>query len=241
MSILQLPIVSVRRETPRNRLIRIDLQGHPFPFHAGQYALLGQHGQEQRKPYSIASAPTQAATMGFLEFLIQVDEGESPGSHLPRLETGRLLDVQGPAGSFFLPHPSPQVLLLVGGGTGVAPLRSMVWQALSSPGGARVALLQSARTPDELSFSTEFRALAKTGRVKLLETVTRHAPVSWPGARGRINPGQLSTLLEGHCDAMCFVCGPASLVEDVPRQLQDLGVDPSRILTEQWAEPASNA
>jgi ferredoxin-NADP reductase len=111
----------------------------------------------------------------------------------------------------------------------------MLWQALSASSPPPVAVLQSARTPEELSFSTELRALAKAGRVKLLETVTRHAPVSWPGARGRINGGQLALLLDGRVEAVCFVCGPESLVRDVPRLLQDAGVEPPRIRTEQWS------
>jgi NAD(P)H-flavin reductase len=237
MAVLTCRIGAVLRETPRNRLVRLALDGREFPFEAGQYVLLGDHGRPDRRPYSIACAPHQARQTGMLEFLIQVDHSDSPGAHLARLSPGLAVDVEGPAGTFVLPaggRGTPAVF--VGGGTGIAPLRSMLWEKLAETPPSRVALLQSARAPQELSFSGEFRHLAALGRIRLVETVTRSSPASWSGARGRIGSGHLARLLEGRRETLCYVCGPDSLVEDVPRLLRELGIDADCIRTEHWSD-----
>jgi NAD(P)H-flavin reductase len=229
-------ITRVEAETPRNRIVRVGWPAGLRPFAAGQYLSLAEHGQPVRKPYSIASSPAEAARNGELEFLIQVVEGESPGSHLPRLEAGRLLDVEGPGGSFVLPSGLvPGSAVLIGGGTGIAPLRAMVHQLLEEAPASRIAVVQSARTPDELCYAAELRALAAADRIALTETVTRDAPASWRGRRGRVTAADLETLV-GDADTWCFVCGPDSLVEDVPRLLAEVGVPAARIRTEHWSD-----
>jgi ferredoxin-NADP reductase len=229
-------ITTVVVETPRNRIVRV-LRPPGFPsFDAGQYASLGDHGQPARKPYSIASSPAETARTGELEFLIQVVDGDGPGPHLVRLEAGRKVDVEEPAGSFVLPsNLRPRSVVLIGGGTGIAPLRAMLHQVLDRTPAARIAVLQSARTPDELCYSGELRSLAAEGRIALTETVTRDAPASWRGRRGRVDAAALEAIVDG-TDAWCFVCGPDSLVEGVPRLLAQIGVPASRIRTEQWAD-----
>jgi ferredoxin-NADP reductase len=68
--------------------------------------------------------------------------------------------------------------------------------------------------------------------------VTRDAPESWRGRRGRVNAAELEELIEDVRDTWCFVCGPDSLVEGVPRLLAQNGIPASRIRTEQWADAA---
>ena len=92
-------------------------------------------------------------------------------------------------------------------------------------------LVQSARTPGELSYTGELRAAAAAGRLDLVETVTRAEAEGWPGARGRIGLAHLAPLLPA--EARCYVCGPDSLVEDVPRLLASLGA--RHVRTERWA------
>jgi ferredoxin-NADP reductase len=232
-------IATARYETTRNRVIRLDLGDVPFHFDAGQYALLGQTGASEARPYSIACSPTESRRLRMLEFLIQVAGDGTPGAHLPRLEAGQRVDVEGPAGQFLLPTGRlGGDLLFVAGGTGIAPLRSMLWQLLEAGTGARIGLVQSGRTPEDLPYADEFRRLADEGRIHLVETVTREAPDSWQGIRGRIGRPEIEAAMTGP-RPLCYVCGPDSLVEDVPRLLTALGVPPSRIYTEHWADQAA--
>lgn len=233
MPLLTLPILESRRETPRNLAVRLGLGAHRFDFLAGQHVLLGDSGGEARCPYSIASAPGEAAVSGLLEFLIQVDAHGSPGPHLPSLDAGRCVTLDGPAGSFTLPaDAAASDFLFLAGGTGIAPVRSMVGHLLASRPGARIALVHAARRVEDLSYAEEFRGLARAGRIRLLESVTREAPDGWHGVRGRVSGTHLAPLVAGP-DTLAFVCGPDSLVEEVPRVLAALGV--TRTKTEHWA------
>jgi NAD(P)H-flavin reductase len=92
--VLTLPIRDVVRATPRARIARLDLNGHPFDYAPGQAVAIASHGQENRRPYSIAAAPEDARRERCLELLIGVDADGTPGAELA-LDPGQLVDVEG--------------------------------------------------------------------------------------------------------------------------------------------------
>ena len=224
-------LISNLPATPTTRAIRIALDAAAFPYHAGQAASIARHG-DPGTPYSIASAPSDTERDRYLEFLIKVDGSNRFGAQVSSLEPGIRLHVTPAVGRFGLPasaagHP----LLFVAGGTGIAPLRSMIREYLHHGNGARPALLYSARTPDEFAYLDEFRALADEGRLALTLTLTGNAQ-DWRHARGRAGDQHLAELLAP--EAVCFICGPRSMCTDIPQVLTRLGVSPDRILTEDW-------
>lgn len=230
--LLTLTIGEIVPMTARSRLVRIDLAGHPFPYAAGQAVKAGSHGSAVRKPYSIASAPEDTARYGWIELLLGLDEHGSAGTHL-RLEPGAPVDVEGPLGTFTFPEqPAERRFLFVAGGTGIAPLRAMIHHALAIPHG-EVGLVYSARTPDDFAFEEEFRALARDGRIELRQTVTRETGTAWNGGRGRISRTDLAPLVHDTA-TLCFICGPASLVDGTKRLLEEIGVPREQIRIEEW-------
>jgi ferredoxin-NADP reductase len=96
-----------------------------------------------------------------------------------------------------------------------------------------VGLLYSARTPEEFAYEAEFRELAARGVIELRQTVTRAAVADWSGSRGRIDRAILADLVH-QSETLCFVCGPAAMVDDIPKMLTDLGVARNRIKIEEW-------
>lgn len=232
--VLSVPIREVVRATPRARIVRLGLDGHEFAFAAGQAVCVGVHGCERRRPYSIANAPADARRSRLLELLVGVDVDGRAGSHLP-LVPGTSVELEGPLGSFTLPdRPAKRRLVFVAGGTGIAPLRAMMRQALFGPSHLHhVGLLYSARTPDEFAYAAEFRELAARGAIELRQTVTRAGEVEWAGGRGRISREALAELVHGS-DTLCYVCGPAAMVDDIPRMLTELGVPSEQIRIEEW-------
>ena len=192
--LLTLRIRDVIAATPRARVVRIALDGHPFDY-----------------------APGQAVRRDLL--LVGVDADNAPPEHLT-LEPGAEIDVEGPLGSFiFPPDPEERRFLFIAGGTGIAPLRAMLRHALAIPR-SQIGLLYSARTVDGFAYQEEFRALARAGRLELKETVTRDAGQDWTGVH---DPATL-----------CFICGPAAMVVEMPRLVEGLGVPRSRIRIEEW-------
>lgn len=223
--------------TPRSKIVRLDLNGTPFAFRAGQAALLGIDGQPLRRPYSIACAPADVESTGYLEFLVQESSHGSHGSlgpHLHGLRRGALVTVDGPVGSFQLPRPSPdEHYLFVAGGSGISPLRSMMRQALAQRSTSRIGVAYSARTADELAYGAELRALARRHVIELLTTTTREPSPRERGRRGRLTVDDFRALGVGRL-TRAFVCGPESLVQDIPAILVDAGVVPHHVHLERW-------
>lgn len=229
---LTLPIREVLPATPRARVARLNLNGSPFPYLAGQAVSIANHGFEKRRPYSIASAPEDAEREGFLELLVGVDADGQPGPHLT-LEAGQLLDVDGPLGTFTFPAaPEERRFVFIAGGTGIAPLRAMLRHALKLPH-RNIGLFYSARTPDEFAFEQELRRLAASGEIELRQTVTRATDSDWTGPRGRLKLEALGELVHDPA-TLCFVCGPPALVDEMPKLLAELGIPRDRIRIEEW-------
>jgi ferredoxin-NADP reductase len=231
--VLTLPVHSVVATTPQTRLIRLDLGGRPFVFQAGQAALIGTHGQTERRPYSIASSPDDAVRHHRLEFLVKVDPQGNVGSHLATLARGTRIDFEGPSGAFTLGSAPAAAYLFVAGGTGISPLRAMLRHLIATGSRAPLAVVYSARVPDELAFRTELERLARRRLIDLHLTVTGDAGARWDGTRGRIAIETLGRALPSK-DAVCYLCGPPAMVEDVPPLLRQLGVPSSHVRTEEW-------
>ena len=233
-SFVTVPILTITPATPRSILFALDLRETTLSFRPGQAVFIGGHAQSIRRPYSIACSPEQAEMSRTLELLVGVDAVGSPGPHLPSMRPGTAIDVEGPLGSFIFPEtPAQQRVLLVGGGTGIAPLRSMIDHAMRQHPSRRMALLYSARRADEFAFIDEFREHARAGRIELHQTVTREDE-GWRGDRGRIGRSHFEAVLHDSGGTLCFVCGPAEMVTEAVATLTELGVPADAIRTEQW-------
>lgn len=225
-------VTSVRRATPGTRVVRVR-PSVPFLYRAGQAAEIGPADAQALTPYSIASAPDDTARDGLVEFLLKVDAGERWGEGFEPLRRGQQLRLHGPLGQFTFPRsPEEDHFLFIAGGTGIAPLRSMIRQARAESDGV-FRLLYSARTPHDFAYRRELCGMARRGEIDIELTATRDFPSNWRGGRGRITRAQLEPLIDRPA-TRCFVCGPASMVDEVPRMLADLGIDRSRIHIEEW-------
>jgi ferredoxin-NADP reductase len=231
MPTLVLPLREAVQATPRTRLLTIDLDGEPFSFTAGQAVYAGLADSSIRRPYSIASSPSWSRDRRALQLLVQIDDHSAPDPHLERAVTGMALRVEGPFGSFGLPHPLPERrVLFIAGGTGIAPLRSMLGELLRDRQDVDAVLVYSARTHEEFAFREELERLHAQGRIDLRLTVTRDHASAWSGSRGRITADLVRELLQP--DTRCLLCGPPALVTDTIALLRDAGVADERIVWE---------
>jgi NAD(P)H-flavin reductase len=224
-------LISNEAATATTRRIRLALDGASFRYRAGQAASLAA-GPGGSTPYSIASAPYETARDGWLEFLIKVDGSARFGAIVDSLTSDTPIRVEGPVGNFTLPDLSPGVpLLFIAGGTGIAPLRSMILQTIHAAKPARLHLVYSARTPDEFAYLDELRGLAEGGRLALTLTLTGDAQ-DWTHSRGRTGAHHLSDLVTPQ--TLAFVCGPPAMVTEIPAALVSLGLPRERVRTEDW-------
>jgi len=232
VSELILGVSAVHLATPGSRIVRLNLNGAPFTYKPGQAAAIGPAGISSRVPFSIASAPEETRHLGYIELLIKVDASGRWGTDFPALVRGARVALRGPTGSFTFPDdPREQRFVFIAGGTGISPLRSMIRHAVLARTPGRLRLLYSARTPRDFAYLPELRGMVRRGELELWLAATREVGPRWRGERGRIAAGQLARLVDDPA-TLCFVCGPAAMVADVPPMLEALGVEKTRIRLE---------
>ena len=235
MPTLVLPVRNVVQATQRTRIITLDLGSNELSFLAGQAVFVGLADGNVRRPYSIACSPSWARETRTVELLVQIDDHAAPDPHLERAKTGTRLRVEGPFGTFGLPSPLPEHhLLFIAGGTGIAPLRSMMRETMASATTVHIAVIYSARGPQEFAFRDELTALATSGRIDLRLTITREAGAAWTGGRGRIDAPLIQSVLRTD-KTRCLVCGPPTLVTEATATLTAAGVSEDRIMAETFS------
>jgi ferredoxin-NADP reductase len=223
-------------ETPRVRSLVLDVpdwQGYS----AGQHLdvrLTAEDGYQAERSYSVASAPANPHVTITVE---RLDDGEVSPYLTEELRSGDQLELRGPIGGWFAWRPSDGgPLLLVAGGSGIAPLMAMIRQkaALHSP--VPVRLLYSSRAYDEIIFREELdRLVAADSELMVAHTLTRSQPEGWSGYNRRIDRAMLEEFAWAAEERpLTFICGPTPLVESVATLCVEMGYVPERVKTERF-------
>jgi ferredoxin-NADP reductase len=232
-------VVDVRDETPRARTLVLDVP--EWPGHrAGQHVdvrLVAEDGYQAQRSYSISSPPEERTVALTVE---RLDDGEVSPYLVGELRAGDGLEVRGPIGGYFVWSVAVGgPLLLVAGGSGIAPLMAMLRHHARADASARAAvpvrLLYSARTLDDIIYRAELEQLADRPLVDVVITLTRNAPPIWNGYRRRIDRAMLEAVSWSPSDAPhVYVCGPTTLVETAATLLVELGHAAARVRTERF-------
>jgi ferredoxin-NADP reductase len=221
-------------ENARTRSIVLELpawSGH----RAGQHVdvrLTAPDGYQAQRSYSIGSAPEDEHLVLTVE---RLDDGEVSPYLVGELMPGDELELRGPIGGYFVWETSfSGPLLLVAGGSGVVPFRSMLRHIAAANSDVPVRLLYSSRALDDVIYGEELMGFAADGKDIRL-TLTREAPEDWDGLRGRVNGAMLDQVAWPPEEApLTYVCGPSGFVEAVSQTLVQRGHDPGRIRTERF-------
>jgi NAD(P)H-flavin reductase len=199
-----------------------------FDWAAGQHLVVvrGQ-GQALFLPYSIASA-SDPKKPGEFELAVAIHAGAGAMDSLP---LGAELEVEGPEGAFtWQAAPSPAALL-VGAGTGIAPLRALIEEELARASETRLLLLAGHRGPEDVLFADDFaRIAAEHSRFHFIPTLTG-GDSTWLGRRGRVQ-AQLLEAVSALAPLDAYVCGGLEMVSQVVQALIAHGVPESRIRSE---------
>lgn len=213
--------------------------GQPFAFKAGQHVdirLTAPDGYRAQRSYSIASAPE---THEEIELTIErLDDGEvSPFFH-EVAQIGDEIELRGPLGGHFnwsVEEGGP--LLLVGGGSGVVPLVSMLRHRRAQGAKIPALLFYSARIWNEVIFRDELLAMhdARDG-FELAFSITREAPQRPVDFSRRLDMPIIAELLRRlpANPAIAFVCGSNPFVEAAAQGLIDAGMPATLIKTERF-------
>src|SRR5918994_932669 len=237
-------VIEVVAETPRTKSLLLEVpgwEGHK----AGQHVdvrLTAEDGYQAQRSYSIASAPEDVRVALTVE---RLEDGEVSPYLTDELRVGDGLELRGPIGGHFvwdIAIGGP--LLLVGGGSGIVPLRAMLRHRAArlrtADADARhhipARLLYSSRRWDEVIYRDELARLVEDDpTLEVTLTLTREPPPGWTGFRRRIDRMMLAEVAWPPAERPhVFVCGGTLLVEAVASALVALGHDPARVKTERF-------
>jgi ferredoxin-NADP reductase len=233
-------IAGVRPETPTARTVALQVPGWPG-HEAGQHLdlrLTAEDGYTATRSYSIASVPDGEAVEVTVE---RLKEGEVSSYLTDGASTGAQVEVRGPVGGWFVWRPEQtEPVLLIGGGSGVVPLMSVVRRHEQAGSDAPLRLLYSVRDPDAIFYREELAQLQKDG-LDVRYVFTRRAPEGWPRPPGRLDSELLvATAFPNDLGPTTYVCGPTSFVESVADLLVAGGHDPGRVRTERFGPSGGN-
>jgi len=201
-------------------------------FVPGQVAVLrAAAGAEKGRPsyFAFASAPADPE----LEFLIKHAGGDTSRDQplLYDLRAGdevELVEIVGHG--FAIDAQRGRDLVFIAMGTGVAPLRSALRHALGRPDDfGQIFVLYGAHTPEDFCYRDETESWQAAG-VELRQVISKPDGSEWAGSTGYVQ-SLLDSVMPSLSDPVTFVCGSREMIEHTRDRLQQMGLEPERVLT----------
>ena len=196
-----------------------------FTYEPGQFQEVSVFGVGEAT-FCLTSTPTRK---GFVEF--SVKQIGAVTSALHELQPGDVVGIRGPLGNWF-PYEQwkGKRLIFIGGGIGMAPLRSLLNFCLDNRADyGRIEIIYGARSPQDLCFKSEFEAWSGAPDTKLYLTVDK-GDEDWKGHEGFV-PAYLTELAPSPENAIAITCGPPIMIKFVLQALADLKFSPEQIYT----------
>jgi ferredoxin-NADP reductase len=232
MELINCTLEQVLEESPTVRTYRLKPQGgRKIEFRPGQFAQLHQLREDGSsagfRVYSISSAPGEEE----LCFTVRINGRFS--SELAKLGIGAQLAVSPPLGNFVLQEGLGDVVLIAGG-VGCTPFRSMIRHAMRSGYAGKITLLHMNKSKKEIIYREEFRALASEFQnFCAIHFLTQEPEGGYES--GRLDEGRLKEHVPNYLECTYFLCGPPAMVIGTKAMLAGLGVGKDRIKLEAWS------
>ena len=219
-------VESMEKFTPEIMRLRLKLpKAARLQFLAGQYIDIIQ-ADGKRRAFSIASAPSQT---DFIELHIKhVSGGGFTGHVFHDMQIKEILRFEGPLGTFFIRRGSRRPIVLMGGGTGFAPLKSMVEELIEAGDTRPAQLFWGARCESELYARGLIEEWLEQHPNLRFTPVLTEPDSNWAGARGLVHEAVVQTVadLAGHD---VYMSGPPAMVSAGRSAFLAAGVPENRL------------
>jgi len=223
---VQLRVADIIDETPDTKTFRmVGLLPLLFSFKPGQFVTLklSIDGKEIARSYSISSSPSRPHC---LELTIKrVPGGLVSNWMCDNVKLGDVLNARGPAGKFSCFNYPSRKLLLIGGGSGITPVMSMLRWIVDTAADVDAYLFVSAKSPRDIIFRNELNWMSsRHSGIKVGITCTSRCTGSdsWTGLTGRCDASMLKLLVPDLFERHVFMCGPEPFMDAVTACLRGL-------------------
>ncbi|MBB3664181.1 ferredoxin-NADP reductase [Prauserella sediminis] len=221
-------VVALRRPTRDSITLTVRPSRAWRGFAAGQFVrvTVDIDGVRRTRCYSPAGSAHRGDE---LEFTVKAHEGGLVSRHLhERGHVGMVLGLSPADGTFALPEPRPESIVLIAGGSGITPVLSMLRTLVDERHPGEVSLLYYARTPDDVPYADELDELAARRGVRIH---VRHTATD-----GHFTADHLRRVAPWFARATTYLCGPSSLMEAVRAHYADAGIS-EHLHTEEFTPP----
>ncbi|MBN1673784.1 MAG: 2Fe-2S iron-sulfur cluster binding domain-containing protein [Kiritimatiellae bacterium] len=228
-------VQAARLVTPDTRELILKLtQPSSIEFRPGQYVQVNVPGRPEPtfRAYSISSPPSARQA---IELLVRLIPGGVGSAYLHRVRVNDTVTFTGPYGEFVLDQDPGCELVCVGGGCGLAPMRSIIRHIRETAPARPCRLFFGARTKDDAMYLDEFRQLARemTGLQVHYALSEPKRGSDWPGETGFIHES-VARHLDAGVERQAFLCGPPPMIEATLQVLDDKGVSRDRIFFDEF-------
>ncbi len=141
------------------------------------------------------------------------------------------------AGDFVLPRDPRQRIVLIAGGVGVTPFRSMIKYLLDTRQRRPVTLFYANKNIEDIVYKDVFdRAQHELG-IQVIYSVTEaeHLPASWTGTTGRITPQLIKSKVPDYRRCIYYISGPKGMVDSFKESLDKMHIRSSQIKTDYFS------
>ena len=223
-------LTAKKKLAPVISLFTIYIQDKNLSFAPGQFMMLSMtQDRGLARAFSICSSPGKKNE---LEFCMKINPNSVLSEKLEQSPIKTKVYLKGPFGMFSL-QPTTKELVFIAGGTGIAPIRSMLQTVLQQNIQNRVWLFYRFKTPEEYLFKEELESLAQQHQnFKLVLSVSNPTP-EWRQETERVQ-SVIAKYIKDPSKVECYICGPPSMVKDLLEELPDLGFIPASIHREAW-------
>jgi len=222
-------VESITPLTHDTRLFRFRLIDPPeITFKPGQYVQFRIPGAGEERAYSIASSPNEK---GVIELIVRLLPGGLCTAYMfNKLKTGDEIFLTGPYGEFFLREDTEDPIICVAGGSGSAPIRSIISYLREKRSARKIYSFYGGRTPKDIYFTDEYEKLSgEMPDFIHIPAVSDSADGDgWTGERGLITK-VMDRRLEDLPNYEVYMCGPPVMIEFATKLLCKKGMRPERI------------
>ncbi len=216
--------------------------GESFPFTPGQFVMLSlpghsdANGRKISKAYSIASAPDKS---GIVELCIVKYPTGALSPFLFSKAIGEEVVLTGPYGVFAVKKPVLSGTIFIAGGTGLAPLMSILRSIYSEGYSEKLWLFYSIGSPQLFLFREELLGYSANSNLNVIAS-TSNPDASWAFENGRVTDCFPKFLPELQKDGIqnesrqFYICGPPLMVTDTVKMLEEFGFKRENIHMEKW-------